>query len=143
MPIMMSQVAAPNLTERRSHSRVPCRIRVQICVAGGEPVVAEITNLSEQGLFVRPDPGSVRGSLRMTFVLGAGKALTFRLRVAGDAVEREARGRVAWRSDLGVGIDFIEIDQPLRDFIGRLVAAGDGVSTLLAAIEPDPVVEVG
>jgi hypothetical protein len=118
-------------------------VRVQVRAAGGAPLLAEVTNISEQGLFIRPDPGSVRDALRMTFVLGAGKALVFRLRVAGDAVAREARGRVAWRSDLGVGIDFVEIDQPLRDFVGQLVAAGDGASALLAAIEPDPVVDVG
>jgi hypothetical protein len=117
-------------------------VRAQVRAGGGDALTAEITNISEQGLFIRPEPGSVRASLRMTFVLGAGKPIVLRVRLAGDAVVREARGRVAWRSDLGVGIDFVEIDEPLRAFVGSLVAAADA-SALLAKIEPDPVVQVG
>jgi hypothetical protein len=117
-------------------------VPVQVRAAGGETVVAEMMNISEQGMFVRPNASSVRDSLRVTVALGAGKPLVFRLRIAGAALPCQASGRVAWRSDLGIGVDFVEIDAPLRDFIERLGAAGEGAAALLATIEPHPVVEV-
>lgn len=138
----MTHAHSAEIMERRSRARVACGVRAQVRAAGGESLAAEITNISEQGLFLRPAGGSTRDSLRMTFVLGAGKTLVFRLRVAGDAVAREARGRVAWRSDVGVGVEFVEIDDRLHDFVSRLVTSGDGASALLATIAPDPTVDV-
>lgn len=132
---------ARNASERRIYPRVPCRVPLQVRLAG-ESVAAEVTNLSAQGMFVRPGAMTIKESLRLTVTVGAKRSLVLRVRLAGHAEPCQATGRVAWRSDLGVGIEFLDVGEPLRQFIERLMAAGGDATALLEAVEPELILDV-
>ena len=137
----MDFLAARKPQERRAFPRIPCGVRVQIR-ASGELVAAELMNLSPSGMFIKPNVGAAKDSLRLTALLGPDETLVFRLRLHGHPSLYEATGRVAWKSDLGIGIDFLEVSEPLRAFIQQLADAPDRAPALLGQIEPDPSIDV-
>jgi hypothetical protein len=110
--------------------------------AQGEVIAAELMNISHRGMFVRARLAAVMDSLKLAALLAPGASLAFRLRLSGHTAACEASGRVAWKSDHGIGLDFVEVSQPLYDFIQQLTEAADQADALLATVEPDPSVDV-
>jgi hypothetical protein len=83
----------------------------------------DLTNISQSGMFVRPALHSVSSSLVAAAVLKPGKALRLRLDVACNAEVHEARARVTRQSDLGIGVEFIEVTPAFTTLIGQVVTS--------------------
>lgn len=102
--------------------RVPCGLRVEVA-AGPEPITAEVMNISQKGLFLRPLVPSHADTLRLSTSLSPSDPLVIAFNFVGDERETRVRCYVAWKSDMGVGINFDEPPERLRDFISDLVDA--------------------
>jgi hypothetical protein len=137
----MDSNAARTPVERRSSLRIPCGLQVQVR-AEGMTIHAEVMNISPSGMFIRPNLTSIRDSLQLTALLRPDASLVFRLKLADQAIGCEATARVAWKSDLGIGLDFIEANDPLRAFVQRLAESRDSAATVLTRVEADPTLDV-
>jgi hypothetical protein len=118
---------------RRNSMRVPCGLRVEV-VAGPQPITAEVMNISQKGLFLKPLVPSPADTLRLSTSLSPADSLVMALKFAGDEQETRVRCHVAWKSDLGVGINFDEPPERLKDFISDLVDA-ESKAPVLSQIE--------
>jgi hypothetical protein len=126
-------MVASNNPGRRNSMRVPCGLRVQV-MAEPEPFTAEVMNISQKGLFLRANVKSPRDALRLSTSLGNEAPVVVAFKFAGEDKEVRATCHVAWKSDLGVGIEFSEPPERLRDFISDLIDA-ENTAYLLSQVE--------
>src|SRR5262245_22007088 len=99
-----STAPAPS-AERRQSKRVPCGLALQLRL-GTASIDVTLMNISTTGMFVRPAGDTHRSSLVMAARLKPGARVFLRFEVEGRLDLHEARGAVAWQSDLGIGVDF-------------------------------------
>jgi hypothetical protein len=125
-----SNAPAKNV-DRRASRRVPCGFALQMRI-GSAWIDVTIMNISTTGMFVRPAGDVHRSALSMATRLKPGARLFLRFEVEGRLELHEARGCVAWQSDLGVGVDFSELSPAMRELISKLIEGnGHTDATLL------------
>ncbi|HXK19821.1 MAG TPA: PilZ domain-containing protein [Polyangiaceae bacterium] len=117
--------------DRRNSERVPCGLELVIELPG-TTVKANVMNISKQGMFVRAGFASPLESLRLMAALQAGAAVQLTLQQRGGLLPAEARGVVAWKSDLGVGITFSQVNPALEAFITALATGPNALERVLA-----------
>jgi len=126
--------------ERRSSLRVACGIEVVVRLKDSE-LRAELMNISQRGLFLRPNLQSPRAALLLTSAWGRDDLVSFQILLRGRRQRVTALGKIAWKSDLGVGIDFQVLSGELAQYIERLAAPGADVRAILAEIAEPPSIE--
>lgn len=118
---------------RRNSMRVACGLQVEVC-SSPEPVNAEVMNISQKGLFLRPKTATPKDALQLSTSLGADRPLFLVLQFRGEKTPTRARSRVAWKSDSGVGLLFDDAPERLRDFISDLQDQ-DSTAAILSQVE--------
>ncbi len=122
--------------ERRSARRVPCNLQIGLRLDTFSLRV-ELMNISANGMFVRGPFDDPHSALVIATMLKPGKHLLLQAQVEGSTDVYEAIGRVARRSDMGVGVDFVEITPALATLVSRLIATNgsdpEPLATLAAA----------
>jgi hypothetical protein len=128
-------MAASKNPGRRTSMRVPCGLRAEVVVTGSETLVAEIMNISQRGLFLRPLLSSPGDVLKLSTSLASDVPVTVIIQFSGEARPLRVPSQVAWKNDLGVGINF-DGDPPerLRDFVSDLFDA-ESAAPLLPQVE--------
>jgi hypothetical protein len=99
-----------------------------------EVTSAEVMNISQKGFFLRANASTPRDLLTLTSGLPKERQVYLVLQFRGEEQVSRARGAVAWKSDLGVGINFVDPPERLRDFISDLQDSG-ATANLLSQIE--------
>lgn len=101
-----------NNTESRAFSRVPFRMVVELKEGGKECPVAEIRDLSMNGIFLEGD-----------FSLAQGASCEIKLRLEGvePPIEINLKGEVQRVEDSGVGIQFKQIPLESYEHLNRIV----------------------
>jgi c-di-GMP-binding flagellar brake protein YcgR len=127
--------------ERRTSFRVPCGISVDILLER-ERVRADLMNISQKGMFLRSNLLSPMESLKMASAMTPTVEVVMTFSLVGQAIELRAAGRVAWKSDMGVGVDFHQVSPELRSFIEQLSHNLEDVQPLLQQIAGTPEVNV-
>ena len=125
--------------DRRNSERVACGLELMIELPGA-PFRATIMNISKAGMFLRASLASPLESLRLTAALRARGTVQLTLQRRGGLAPAEARGVIAWKSDLGVGITFSEVNNALNSFIAELTASPAALAHVLppATLDLDP-----
>lgn len=118
---------------RRNSLRVPFGLRVEV-LSGPQAISAEVMNISQKGYFLRPNEQTPADLLTLTTSLSATRPVYLVLQFLGEQVPLRAKGVVAWKSDLGVGINFQDPPERLRDFISDLQDSGT-TSLLLSQVK--------
>ncbi len=118
---------------RRNSMRVPCGLRVEVQTSP-EPVKAEVMNISQKGLFLRSDARTPIDALRLSTSLTPDRPFYLVLQFRGELTPTRARSRVAWKSDLGIGINFDDAPERLRDFISDLQDSSS-IAAILSQVE--------
>lgn len=108
---------------RRNSMRVPFGMRVEV-LTKPQVIVAEVMNISQKGFFLRADPATEAEVLKLTSSLPSARPVYLVLQFQGETQPARASGVVAWKSELGVGINFDDPPERLRDFISDLQDAG-------------------
>lgn len=138
----MDPNAGPKPMERRSCRRIPCGISLRVN-APDFGIQAELMDISPDGMFIKAGAASMMEAFQLATLLSHDATLVLRLRLINQSGPCEATGRLAYRSDLGFGIEFQHVTGALLDFIQRLGDADDtGAPALLASITSDSRLEV-
>ena len=103
--------------------RVPFGLQVDV-LAEPQAISAEVMNISQKGFFLRANASTPKDALTLTSSLSSARPLYLVLQFRGEEEPARARGTVAWKSDLGVGVNFEDPPERLRDFISDLQDAG-------------------
>lgn len=109
---------------RRNSMRVPLGLSVDV-LAEPQSISAEVMNISQKGFFLRAHTSTPNDALSLTTSLSSARPLYLVLQFRGEEQPARARGIVAWKSELGVGINFEDPPERLRDFISDLQDAGE------------------
>jgi hypothetical protein len=117
---------------RRNSMRVPCGLRIEV-MAKPEPIAAEIMNISQLGFFLRTGGTSAADALRLSTSLNAA-SLAILIQFRGDSRATRSRIEVAWKSDLGTGLNFLDPPERLKDFIADLQDA-DSAGPVLGQVD--------
>jgi PilZ domain-containing protein len=130
--------------ERRVSTRVSVGIGIQIRLSD-QITDAQIMNLSMDGMFVKTPLTSSRTALLLITNTQHNEELVLQFSLGKESEPCIAAGRVAWRSDLGFGIDFTNVNEAFEIFTDRLIEA-DSLSyqdkvDLLSSIQ-DPVIQL-
>jgi hypothetical protein len=126
--------------ERRNSERVPCGLELVIELPG-MPVKATVMNISKQGMFLRAGLASPLESLRLAAALQAQGTVRLTLLQRGGLPAAEARGTIAWKSDLGVGITFSEVSPALHAFIDALATSPRAIDHIVSPAKLVPAAE--
>jgi len=122
--------------DRRNSERVPCGLELVIELPS-VTLKATVMNISKRGMFVRAG-FSPLDSLRLTAALQAGAVVQLTLEQRGGLPPAEARGVIAWKSDLGVGITFSEVNLALEALIDALAAGPGALERVLSPAKLGP-----
>lgn len=109
--------------------RVPLGLRVEV-LTEPQAVSAEVMNISQKGFFLRANAKAPKDLLKLTTSLTSTRPVYLVLQFSGEQHPARAKGVVAWKSDLGVGINFEDPPERLRDFISDLQDSGATTSLL-------------
>ena len=120
--------------ERSISTCIPCRLVFELS-AGTSTFSVELTDLSTEGLLVRPTSQPPHATLVMTARLQPFTRVRLSLQVEGNGALHEARGFVVWQVDFGVRIEFIDVTPALAELIARLEAAAGNDAALLARVK--------
>lgn len=118
---------------RRNSLRVPFGLPVEV-LSGPRAISAEVMNISQKGYFVRPNETTPADLLTLTSGLSPSRPVYLVVQFLGEQTPTRAKGVVAWKSDLGVGINFQDPPERLRDFISDLQDSG-ATSLLLSRVK--------
>lgn len=113
--------------------RVPCGLRVEV-LSKSQSTAAEVMNISQRGFFLRASASSPGEALRLSTSLAPQTPLVMVLEFLGESRPVRAKAEVAWKSDLGVGLNFVDPPERLRDFISDLQDASSPTSTIAQVI---------
>jgi len=130
--------------ERRVSTRVSVGIGIHIQLSD-QITDAQIMNLSLDGMFVKTPLTSSRTALLLITNTQHNEELVLQFSLEKGSETCIAAGRVAWRSDLGFGIDFTNVNEAFEIFVDRLIEA-DSLSyqdkvDLLSSIQ-NPVIQL-
>lgn len=102
--------------ELRRHPRAPCNVRVDV-ESEHRRVPARLEDVSRGGAFVvLAHPQAERSALRLGFRL-----LEQACAVSARVAWRTGMSAPAWR-DRGMGVEFVDLDDGVRELLGRFVA---------------------
>ena len=127
--------------ERRNSFRVPCGVSVEVLLDGGS-VQADLMNISQRGMFLRSNLLSPMDSLKMASAMASSSEIVIVLTLAGRGEELRAAGRVAWKSDMGVGVDFHQVSPGMVAYIDQLSRNSNDPADVLQQIAGRPQVRV-
>jgi c-di-GMP-binding flagellar brake protein YcgR len=105
--------------DRRRFRRVDVQLPATVFVRNRQrELAADVVNLSEGGAFIEAE-----GTLERDFQV--------ELRIDDGDREHRASGRVVRKTDQpkGGGIEFIDVDTDIRDFVRQLLSLADDVHT--------------
>lgn len=113
--------------------RVPFGIRVEV-LAKPQGLVAEVMNISQKGFLLQADATAKSDASNLTNSLAQDQPVYLVLDFRGDTQPVRARGVVAWKDHSGVGINFVDPPERLRDFISDLQDSG-ATTSLMSQVE--------
>lgn len=133
-----------SVMERRVSIRVGLGITVHIQLED-QIMDAQIMNVSTNGMFVKAPLTSSRFTRLLITNTQHGEELVLQFSLK-DKEPCIASGKVAWRSDLGFGIDFTNVNEAFEIFTDQLIEA-DALSyqaklDFLSSIQDTPVIQL-